>query len=238
MNDWQPAFLSNHDPLFPIYSGEHDGEWSDCQDCHSNPATFTEFTCLTCHEHRQDEMDQKHQGIPGYAYESISCLSCHPRGEGSDFRDHDVQFFPIFSGTHAGEWAECLSCHDNPSDRKQFTCLTCHEHAQPEMDATHQGIPGYAYQSTDCLLCHPDGRKGEFADHDAQFFPIFSGKHQGEWKQCVECHNNPADRKEFTCFNCHEHSQARMDDKHLGKVQNYVYDSNACYDCHPNGTED
>jgi hypothetical protein len=29
-----------------------------------------------------------------------------------------------------------------------------------------------------------------------------------------------------------------MDDKHLGKVQNYVYDSNACYDCHPNGTED
>ncbi|MCZ6819084.1 MAG: hypothetical protein O7G31_06280, partial [Calditrichaeota bacterium] len=30
MNDWQPAFLANHDPFFPIFSGEHDGVWSDC----------------------------------------------------------------------------------------------------------------------------------------------------------------------------------------------------------------
>jgi hypothetical protein len=29
-----------------------------------------------------------------------------------------------------------------------------------------------------------------------------------------------------------------MDDEHLGEVNDYVYESAACLDCHPNGEED
>jgi hypothetical protein len=29
-----------------------------------------------------------------------------------------------------------------------------------------------------------------------------------------------------------------MDDKHQGEVRGYSYNSNECYRCHPNGTED
>jgi hypothetical protein len=29
-----------------------------------------------------------------------------------------------------------------------------------------------------------------------------------------------------------------MDDKHLGEVDDYVYSSAACYDCHPNGLKE
>lgn len=313
MNDWRPAFLPNHDVLFPIFSGEHNGAWNDCADCHTNPVSFSDFSCLTCHEHEQARMDDEHRGISGYAYESHACLSCHPTGgeadisdnhdadffpifsgthqgawqecvechvnpgtfqvvscidcheheaaktnlehsgiadyvyatencllchptgEKGEFRDHDNLYFPIFTGSHSGTWEECLACHTNPANRKEFTCVECHEHNQTEMNAKHTGIQGYAFQSSECFLCHPTGEKGEFRDHDNLYFPIFSGKHAGEWNECAICHNNPNDRKIFTCLDCHEHSQARMDDKHLGEVNDYVYDSRACYDCHPHG---
>ncbi|MFQ5652827.1 MAG: hypothetical protein ACE5IY_23085, partial [bacterium] len=152
--------------------------------------------------------------------------------------DHDNLFFPIFTGKHASAWDDCFSCHPNPSNRKDFTCLECHEHRRSEMDAIHQGIPGYAYQDSECLLCHPTGEKGEFQDHDALFFPIFSGPHNHKWDSCTTCHENASNRQEFTCLNCHVHDQQKMDDKHLGEVDGYAYESNACYDCHPNGKED
>ncbi|MFQ5769063.1 MAG: hypothetical protein ACE5HX_00900 [bacterium] len=313
MNDWQPAFLANHDAFFPIFSGEHDGAWSDCMDCHMNPATFSNFTCLNCHEHRQSKMDPEHRGITGYAYESNACLSCHPNGseadisenhdadffpifsgthqgtwqecsechvspgtfkivscidchkheqsktdsehagitgyayttenclichptgEKSEFTEHDNLYFPIFSGKHTGEWNECIDCHVNPNDRKEFNCLDCHE--QNKMDPKHSGIPGYAYQSTECYFCHPSGEKGEFVDHDNLYFPIFSGPHNNKWDECATCHIDSNNRKLFTCLNCHEHNQDKMDKKHLGKVNGYNYESSACYDCHPDGRE-
>ncbi|HKJ01704.1 MAG TPA: hypothetical protein VJ997_04595, partial [Longimicrobiales bacterium] len=65
---------------FPIYSGKHRGEWNSCGDCHTTPTDLSVFSCLTCHEHNQKDMDDKHKGRSGYVYESGACLSCHPRG--------------------------------------------------------------------------------------------------------------------------------------------------------------
>ncbi|MFQ5709617.1 MAG: cytochrome c3 family protein, partial [bacterium] len=145
---------------------------------------------------------------------------------------------PIFSGAHQGAWSECAICHTDVNDRKVFTCLDCHEHRQSEMDAKHAGIQGYSYQSSECLFCHPDGKKGDFADHDNLYFPIFSGKHNNKWdNDCATCHIDSNDRKVFSCLTCHEHNQTKMDDKHLGEVNGYVYESSACYDCHPDGRE-
>ena len=45
------------------------------------PASFEVFTCLTCHEHRRSEMDDEHDEVRGYVYESTACYSCHPDGE-------------------------------------------------------------------------------------------------------------------------------------------------------------
>ena len=80
----------------------------------------------------------------------------------------------------------------------------------------------------------PEKRNVSF-DHDASWFPIFSGRHQNRWFDCAECHTNPADFTEFTCFNCHAHNQTSMDNKH-SSVSGYAYDSAACYTCHPGGT--
>ena len=78
---WKPAKYTQHDALsFPIYSGKHRNEWSNCTDCHKNPASYKEFTCLECHEHNQNDMDDKHSGMQDYFYVSSSCLTCHPDG--------------------------------------------------------------------------------------------------------------------------------------------------------------
>lgn len=234
MNSFRPALLPDHDVFFPIYSGEHQGEWADCSTCHTNENTFAVFTCLVCHEHRQSEMDETHAGITGYAYNSNDCYICHPRGEAEDFREHDAQFFPIFSGAHQNEWEACSTCHTVPLDRKVFDCLSCHEHRQSEMDGKHGSMAGYSYTSNACYDCHPDGTKGEFTSHDAEFFPIFSGAHQGEWTDCLVCHTVESDRTVFECVVCHEHEQPDMDGVH-GGMTGYAFLSTACYQCHPSG---
>jgi hypothetical protein len=75
--EWDGASFEHS---FPIFSGAHDGEWDACADCHEVPGDFRSFTCLTCH--RQPQMDDKHRDERGYAYESPTCLSCHPTGRG------------------------------------------------------------------------------------------------------------------------------------------------------------
>ena len=234
MDRWRPAFFDNHDILFPIFSGTHNNEWDDCASCHIDAGSYQNFSCLTCHEHNQPETDSDHNGISGYAYNSPDCYFCHPTGEAGDFGDHDAQFFPIFSGVHNNEWDNCNTCHINPTDRKDFSCFECHTHNQTDTDNIHGGMTGYAYTSQDCYICHPTGEAGDFTDHDAQFFPIFSGRHNGEWTDCSACHTNPTNRSEFSCIDCHTHNQTDTDNIH-GGMTGYAYASQDCYFCHPTG---
>jgi len=78
---WKPASYLQHDSQsFPIYSGKHRNQWNSCTDCHSNPSSYAQFTCISCHEHNKTDMDNKHQGRSGYSYTSAACFQCHPRG--------------------------------------------------------------------------------------------------------------------------------------------------------------
>jgi hypothetical protein len=92
------------------------------------------------------------------------------------------------------------------------------------------------WESHACLSCHPTGQAGNFVDHDAQYFPIYSGKHSGKWNNdCSTCHTNPAQRAEFDCLTaCHTHNATKMNDTHSGE-NGYSYTSQACLSCHPNG---
>lgn len=72
----------NHDPWFPIYSGEHNNEWDSCEDCHTT-GQFPDFTCAVCHE--TDDMDDEHSGIGGYSNDPQACLACHPDGDDGPF---------------------------------------------------------------------------------------------------------------------------------------------------------
>ena len=89
---------------------------------------------------------------------------------------------------------------------------------------------------TDCTACHSQNTwTPSTFNHDDMYFPIYSGRHEGEWNLCSDCHFNPNNYSLFSCIDCHEHdNQSQVDDDHQG-VSGYQYNSNACYDCHPTG---
>ena len=69
---WTGAFL-NH--TFPL-RGDHN---ESCTTCHPGGNT-AQFTCLVCHDHSRERMDDKHSEERDYVYASASCLDCHPQG--------------------------------------------------------------------------------------------------------------------------------------------------------------
>jgi len=70
---WDGANFSHSFPL----RGDHN---VDCTVCHDTGST-QQFTCIVCHDHNQTKMDDKHDEVSGYAYQSSACLQCHPSGK-------------------------------------------------------------------------------------------------------------------------------------------------------------
>ena len=78
---WKPASFSTHDATFPIYSGNHKGEWNQCTECHLEEGNYSNFSCVNCHEHNNSsKLAKEHDDVNGYTYESKACFHCHPRG--------------------------------------------------------------------------------------------------------------------------------------------------------------
>lgn len=141
--------------FFPLVQG-HDG--LECASCHTpgQPYRGISSECVSCH------LDD-YQGTtsPNHVTSGIStdCTECHDLTPGwpAEFRDHDDQYFPIYSGRHRGAWMSCTDCHNNPSNFNAFTCLDCHEHEKSRMDDKHDRVGGYQYNSQACFNCHPNG---------------------------------------------------------------------------------
>jgi mRNA-degrading endonuclease YafQ of YafQ-DinJ toxin-antitoxin module len=136
--------------------GAHD--MIPCSSCHVGPDFDLVFVpsgqndCFACHF---EEHEDEHPSFP------TNCLQCHTvdTWDGATF-DH-APYFPIYSGAHAGTWDSCQTCHTQPDNLSVFSCLTCHEHRQSEMDDEHDDVGGYVYESTACYTCHPDGEEGD-----------------------------------------------------------------------------
>jgi hypothetical protein len=120
---WVPSTFDHDNQYFPIFSGEHRGEWNQCIDCHNNPSNFSDFSCIDCHEHRQSEMDDKHESVAGYVYESQACFACHPTGEKGNAFDHSLSNFPL-TGAHTT--IECIDCHSTGYSGTSSVCYDCH----------------------------------------------------------------------------------------------------------------
>ena len=127
-----------------------------CASCHSEAGGGVPWTpaspddCASCHKPDADAATPDHTGFP------TTCTDCHTTGQWQGATIEHPQF-PIFSGDHRGEWDSCQTCHVQPGDFRVFSCLTCHEHGQSEMDDEHDDVGGYVYESTACYSCHPDG---------------------------------------------------------------------------------
>ncbi len=207
-----------------------------CAACHAPPPAFDPlFTpldqndCIACH---QTDYDGQHGGS-GFP---TTCLECHTvdTWEGAVFEHGTVSGGFDLIGSHIS--LPCSACHGPPPDliplfdpSDENDCFTCH---QPDFQQEHGG-QGYP---TTCLSCHnPDAWQPADFNHDGDYFPIFSGKHDEEWNTCQDCHQQPDDFMVFTCLTCHTLQETNEDHD---EVPGYIYESNACYSCHPNGEKD
>jgi nitrate/TMAO reductase-like tetraheme cytochrome c subunit len=227
---WTPATFDHSKTNFPL-TGTH--LTISCIDCHTNGQyTGTPTDCISCHEtDYNNSTDPNHQAA-GYP---VQCENCHNTTNWDDADwDHNQTQFPL-TGAHVT--ISCIDCHKND----QYTglpgdCYSCHDNDyNATSDPNHQSA-GFPVQ---CEDCHNTNNWEETTwDHDAQYFPIYTGKHREAWDNCVDCHLNPGDYGAFECILCHEHSdQADLADKH-DEEQDYEYESQACYSCHPTGTAD
>jgi hypothetical protein len=142
----------NHAAVFPLL-GNHAQQ--ACAACHANNVyRGTPRDCVGCHRSKYDRTTAPSHLAAGFP---TTCESCHRATDASWTQGTFNHAFPIASGRHN---APCSTCHTNSSTFKVFSCLTCHEHAQAEMDSKHRGRNGYRYDSLACYSCHPNGRAG------------------------------------------------------------------------------
>ena len=152
---WTGAGFSHQ--FFPLTQG-HDIQ--DCNSCHTTgDFSGTPTDCYACHQNDYLSTSNPAHQEAGF---STDCMLCHTTSPGwspADFTSHDGLYFPIYSGQHRGEWDSCIQCHEDTNNYASFTCLTCHEHNQSEMDDKHSEINDYSYNSVACLECHPTGNE-------------------------------------------------------------------------------
>jgi len=205
----------------------------DCEACHTRApqgrlrfvAVATE--CAGCHlSNYQAARDPDHVA-GGF---STDCVQCHATLTWlrTNF-DHASTGFAL-TGAHLR--IHCSQCHGTGAFQAVASaCQSCH---QTEYDQTTNPNHQSAGFPTDCALCHntTTWTSASFRDHDAQYFPIYSGAHSGRWSSCATCHVDPGNYRAFDCLSCHGQSETAS--RH-GEVSGYVYDSQACYRCHPSG---
>ncbi len=132
-----------HANFFPL-AGKH--AEIQCSDCHANQIyRGTPSLCWQCHK----EPDI-HIGIFG-----VECDYCHDDQAWSPatLLKHA---FPLNHGLDGKDVQQaCTTCH--ASGYVNYTCYSCHDHQQAEMEKSHleEGIPTQDIPA--CINCHPGG---------------------------------------------------------------------------------
>jgi hypothetical protein len=226
-NAWAPSTF-NHNNYYPL-TGGHVPVANDCVLCHNGNYTNTPNTCVGCHQ-----SDYNASVNPNHTTLSLStdCVSCHTTAPGWNpalFPNHNSYW--IITGAHTS--LDCVDCHNGNYNNTPNTCYGCH---QGDYNNTTNPDHQTAQFPTDCTQCHSQTAWSPSTfNHDAMYFPIYSGKHEGEWNLCSDCHTNSNNYSVFSCLGCHPHNnQAQTNADHNG-VSGYQYLSSACYACHPDG---
>ena len=205
---WEQVTFDHSLVAFPLL-GKHSE--TACQDCHVNQVFVgTPQDCFTCHQ-----LDDAHEGRFG-----ADCAACHtPEGWTPATFDHSLAAFQL-TGQHL--LVECAECHvDNVYQGTPLACAACH--ADPDY---HLGLLG-----TDCAACHTADGWTPAAYDLAHLFPINHG--ESGPSSCRTCH--PSSLAGYTCYGCHEHTQANIAGEHQ---EEGINDFANCVSCHPTGTEE
>jgi hypothetical protein len=198
---------------------------NNCGACHAPPWTRQTMAsrCLSCHAEVSKQLDAG-SALHGRIPDVQQCRRCHTEHNGAHAEitnlasfDHDWTAFAL-TGQHRA--LECRSCHKDGTsvDHREAprACASCHD--EPDV---HKGRFGL-----NCQRCHTtETFEGAVFNHR---FPVNHGSRRRS-NTCATCHSDETNYKSYTCYNCHEHTQAKMERIH--RRRNIVDFSN-CADCH------
>lgn len=223
--NWGTASFDHNNTAFPLH-GTH--ITTACIECHANGYAGTPTACNACHMDDYNSTTAPNHAASGFP---TDCAQCHDETNwGTATFDHNNTAFPLH-GAHTT--TACIECHANGYAGTPTACSACH---LDDYNSTNNPNHASAQFPMDCTQCHNETAwQPSTFDHDNQYFPIYSGRHDGEWNTCADCHNNPNDYSQFTCINCHEHNNQNDVNDHHNGVNGYSYNSAACFSCHPDG---
>lgn len=218
---WGGGSGFNHGAVFALV-GVHATQ--PCVACHRNNVyRGTARDCVGCHLAQYTATTAPNHAAAGFP---TTCDACH---RATDTRWTGVTFnhsaFAL-QGVHATQ--TCAACHRNNVYRGTARdCVGCH--LSRYNSTTNPNHPAAGFPTT-CESCHrgtdTSWTQGRFAHTQ---FPISSGRHA---VPCAQCHTTANNFRLFSCTVCH--TRAETDGHHRNRA-GYVYESNACYSCHPNG---
>jgi hypothetical protein len=227
---WLPSTF-NHATIYPL-TGAHATIATNCVLCHPGSYANTPNTCAGCHQNNYNQATNPSHTALGISTDCATCHTTNPDWEPAAFPTHNNYY--VLAGAHATIASQCGDCHNGNYISTPNTCSGCHI---AEYNATNNPNHQAAQFPTTCADCHTQSTWNPSTfDHDGQYFPIYSGKHNGEWDLCSDCHPNSSNYAVYTCTtSCH--SQTATNNEHNGVV-GYQYLSSACLNCHPNGNGD
>ncbi len=204
-----------------------------CAVCHNPPYapsannyTAVPTTCYGCHlrDFTSAATPVNHAGFP------TTCNTCHAFSDAtwqvkSPF-NHSA-YFPL-AGTHVT--TPCANCHKsgNYTTVPTTPCSACHladyQTAKTPVDHVAAGFP------TTCDTCHKfSDATWLLAVFNHTWFPT---NHGSAGRVCANCHTTPSNYLLFSCTGCHALASIAS---HHSSVRGFVYQSQACYSCHPQG---
>ncbi len=223
---WKPTTFKH--TSFPLTLGH---SVPSCNDCHKGNYTSIATDCYSCHQTDYQTTTNPNHSTSNF---SKSCLDCHTTNPGWKPTTFNHSSFALTLG-HA--IPTCNDCHKGNYNSTPTDCYSCHQtNYNSTVNPNHQSL-GFSTVCTQCHTTNPGWKPASYLQHDSQSFPIYSGRHKGQWNSCTDCHSNPSSWTQFTCISCHEHNKTDMDSKHSGR-SGYSYDSASCFRCHPRGNAD
>lgn len=205
--DWARVSFDHATTAFPL-QGKHNEV--ACDGCHlAGRLAGTPTRCVDCHQE-----DDAHDGQFG-----SDCGGCHAPDDWKNATfDHARTAFPL---TGAHQQVECAQCHAGGRFKgTPATCVSCHQDPPFHLGLFAQG----------CDTCHATTGWQPARFEVPHVFPTNHGANGAS--PCRTCHPDALDQ--YTCYGCHEHTPAQIQEEHAEEGVGDILD---CVRCHPTGLE-
>ncbi len=199
-----PQLMVAPGPLIPAHANLE----ANCFACHAPLRGASADRCITCHKVAQIGLRMAEGAAVANAAKitlfhqgltSKNCMACHTDHTNPALTPRSR---PVFSHAllRVAVRENCTSCHTAPKT------------------AVHSGTTGQ------CTQCHSQDRWTPATIDHTRFFVLDRAHNVA----CTTCHTT-ADRRQYSCYGCHEHEEADIRAKHMREGISNVTD---CVSCH------